>query len=219
MENSESSILKVYASTTDRVGSKLLYEYIVELARDKGISGVTVYRGVMGFGLSSQITSAKFWELTEKLPVMIEIIDSYGGDVLKFLLGQGNERGQVGIVDTRLLGKAAVIGTGILPLVVQVGAHFSLVEHAVGIGKVPRQVGLVDIAIKSLIKILACGILRGVHHFLSGALVDHRHHATTGGIDSDLQQIVFQSLAGVVHLKHACRLADWFGGNIGPVSL
>jgi len=75
MEISESSILKVYASTTDRVGSKLLYEYIVELARDKGISGVTVYRGVMGFGLSSQITSAKFWELTEKLPVMIEIID------------------------------------------------------------------------------------------------------------------------------------------------
>jgi hypothetical protein len=75
MENSVSSILKVYASTTDRVGSKLLYEYIVELARDKGISGVTVYRGVMGYGLSSQITSAKFWELTEKLPVMIEIID------------------------------------------------------------------------------------------------------------------------------------------------
>jgi PII-like signaling protein len=75
MENSENSILKVYASTTDRVGSKLLYEYIVEMARDKGISGVTVYRGVMGYGLSSQITSAKFWELTEKLPVMTEIID------------------------------------------------------------------------------------------------------------------------------------------------
>ena len=41
MENSEYSILKVYASTTDRIGTKLLYEYIVELARDKGISGVT----------------------------------------------------------------------------------------------------------------------------------------------------------------------------------
>jgi uncharacterized protein len=75
MGNSENSILKVYASTTDRIGTKLLYEYIVELARDKGISGVTVYRGIMGYGLSSQISSAKFWELTEKLPVMIEIID------------------------------------------------------------------------------------------------------------------------------------------------
>jgi hypothetical protein len=75
MEDSEYSILKVYASTTDRVGLKLLYEFIVELARDSKISGVTVYRGIMGFGLSSHINSAKFWELTEKLPVMIEIID------------------------------------------------------------------------------------------------------------------------------------------------
>jgi PII-like signaling protein len=75
MENQGNSILKIYASTTDRIGSKLLYEHIVELARDKGISGVTVYRGIMGYGLSSGITSSKFWELTEKLPVMIEIID------------------------------------------------------------------------------------------------------------------------------------------------
>jgi PII-like signaling protein len=29
----------------------------------------------MGYGLSSRISTAKFWELTEKLPVMIEIID------------------------------------------------------------------------------------------------------------------------------------------------
>jgi len=80
MGKSEDTILKIYASTTDRIGSKLLYEHIVNLAKDKGISGVTVYRGIMGFGLSSQISSAKFWELTEKLPVMIEIIDN--SDVL-----------------------------------------------------------------------------------------------------------------------------------------
>jgi uncharacterized protein len=75
MENTDSSILKIYASTTDRIGAKLLYEHITELARNRKISGLTVYRGVMGYGLSSRISSAKFWELTEKLPVMIEIID------------------------------------------------------------------------------------------------------------------------------------------------
>jgi uncharacterized protein len=76
MENSANSILKIYASTTDRIGSKLLYELIVGMARDNGISGVTVYRGIMGYGLSSNISTARFWELTEKLPVMIEIIDT-----------------------------------------------------------------------------------------------------------------------------------------------
>jgi PII-like signaling protein len=69
------SILKIRASTTDRIGSKLLYQHIVELAKEKGISGATVFRGIMGYGSSSQITSSKFWELTEKLPVVIELVD------------------------------------------------------------------------------------------------------------------------------------------------
>ena len=44
-------------------------------AKNYGLSGVTVYRGIMGFGMSSKISSSKFWELTEKLPVTIEILD------------------------------------------------------------------------------------------------------------------------------------------------
>lgn len=68
--------MKIYASTTDKIGMRLLYEYVVNLARIKGIAGVTVYRGIMGYGRSSTISSSKFWELTEKLPVVVEIIDS-----------------------------------------------------------------------------------------------------------------------------------------------
>ena len=75
MKNKKFDILKIYASTTDKIGSKLLYEYIVHKAKDNGISGVTVYRGIMGYGASSKIASSKFWELTEKLPVTIEILD------------------------------------------------------------------------------------------------------------------------------------------------
>ncbi|MDP4238886.1 MAG: DUF190 domain-containing protein [Bacteroidota bacterium] len=76
MNSSENSILKIYASSTDRLGFELLYEHLVVLAKEKGIAGVTVYRGIMGFGLSStRISSSRFWELTEKLPVVIEMID------------------------------------------------------------------------------------------------------------------------------------------------
>lgn len=75
MNSSDYSVLRVYASTTDRIGSKTLFEYLVHKAKNDGISGVTVYRGIMGYGLSSKISSSKFWELTEKLPVTIEIID------------------------------------------------------------------------------------------------------------------------------------------------
>jgi PII-like signaling protein len=76
MNSSKSSILKIYASSTDKIGNKLLFEHIVVLARGNNISGATVYRGIMGYGQSSKINSSKFWELTEKLPVVIELIDS-----------------------------------------------------------------------------------------------------------------------------------------------
>jgi uncharacterized protein len=76
MKANDHSILKIYSSSTDKIGQTLFYEYIVHLAKEKSISGITVYRGIMGYGLSSKnISSSKFWELTEKLPIMIEIID------------------------------------------------------------------------------------------------------------------------------------------------
>lgn len=76
MESNEFSILRIRASSTDKIGHKLLYEHIVQTAKENGISGVTVYRGIMGYGESSRrIESSRYWELTEKLPVMIEMID------------------------------------------------------------------------------------------------------------------------------------------------
>lgn len=77
MDNQDFSILKIYASSTDKVGQKLFYEHIVNKAKENEIIGTTVYRGIMGFGQSNKnINSSKFWELTEKLPVVIEIIDN-----------------------------------------------------------------------------------------------------------------------------------------------
>lgn len=72
----ENSILKIYISSTDKTGTDLLYERIVQKAKTFGISGVTVFRGIMGYGPSSKhIQTSRFWELTGKLPVVIELID------------------------------------------------------------------------------------------------------------------------------------------------
>lgn len=77
MEDSKHSILKIYLSSTDRSGSKLMYEHLVYLAKEKNISGVTVNRGIMGYGTSStKVSTSKFWELTEKLPLIVEMVDT-----------------------------------------------------------------------------------------------------------------------------------------------
>ena len=67
--------LRIFLSSTDKLDHKPAYEAIVFRAKDEGLAGATVTRGVLGYGASSVIHSARFWELTEKLPMIIEIID------------------------------------------------------------------------------------------------------------------------------------------------
>jgi uncharacterized protein len=67
--------MRIYISSTDKLGHKPLYEVIVYTARKKGIAGATVFKGIMGYGSSSEIYSDKLWELSEKTPLMVEIID------------------------------------------------------------------------------------------------------------------------------------------------
>ena len=67
--------LKIFISSTDKVRSEPLYESLVFLAKQHNMAGATVLRGVMGYGASSVVHSVKFWEYSEKLPMIVEIID------------------------------------------------------------------------------------------------------------------------------------------------
>ena len=67
--------LRIYISSTDKFEHSPLYEVLVFAARSKGMTGATVLRGIMGFGSSSEIYSNKLWEISEKVPLIIEIID------------------------------------------------------------------------------------------------------------------------------------------------
>jgi hypothetical protein len=71
----EAKVLRIFVSSTDRFKHGLLYETLVFAAKRYGLSGATVLKGVMGYGSSSVVRSTRFWEITEKLPVVIEIVD------------------------------------------------------------------------------------------------------------------------------------------------
>lgn len=73
--NSEALSLRIFISSTDKYDGKILHETIVFKAKESGLAGATVTKGILGFGASSVIHSYKFWEVTEKLPVIVEIID------------------------------------------------------------------------------------------------------------------------------------------------
>lgn len=73
--NTQVGILRIFISSTDQFRQSPLYEFIVFQAKKEGISGATVLKGMLGFGASSVIHSNKFWEVSDKVPVVIELID------------------------------------------------------------------------------------------------------------------------------------------------
>ena len=69
-------LLRVFIGESDRAGHRPLYEAIVLKAREAGLAGATVLRGVMGFGKHSVLHTAKILRLSEDLPMGVEIVDS-----------------------------------------------------------------------------------------------------------------------------------------------
>lgn len=72
----EAQLLRIFIGESDKVGSRPLYEVIVEMARKRGMAGATVTRGILGFGAHSRIHTSKILRLSEDLPVIVEIVDS-----------------------------------------------------------------------------------------------------------------------------------------------
>ena len=69
-------LLRIFIGESDKIDHKPLYEVIVLKAREAGLAGATVLRGVMGFGKNSVLHTAKILRLSEDLPMVIEIVDS-----------------------------------------------------------------------------------------------------------------------------------------------
>src|SRR6266480_208337 len=72
----EGYLLRIFVGESDKHGHHPLYESLVLRARENGLAGATVLRGVMGFGKNSILHTAKILRLSEDLPMVVEIVDS-----------------------------------------------------------------------------------------------------------------------------------------------
>ena len=68
-------LLRVFIGESDKLGHLPLYEAIVKQARDVGLAGATVLKGVMGFGAPARIRTTKILDLSADLSMVIEIVD------------------------------------------------------------------------------------------------------------------------------------------------
>lgn len=72
----EGSLLRIFVGESDRHAGKPLYEWLVLVARERGLAGATVLRGIMGYGAHSRLHTFRIERLSEDLPVVVEIVDS-----------------------------------------------------------------------------------------------------------------------------------------------
>jgi uncharacterized protein len=72
----EGRLLRIFIGESDKHEGRPLYEVIVAEARRRGLAGATAWKGFMGFGAHSRMHTAKILEMSQDLPVVIEIVDA-----------------------------------------------------------------------------------------------------------------------------------------------
>ncbi len=73
----DGTLLRIFIGEADKYERQPLYEWLVLQAREQGLAGATVLRGMMGFGASTrQIHTFRFDTLSEDLPIIVEIVDT-----------------------------------------------------------------------------------------------------------------------------------------------
>jgi PII-like signaling protein len=71
----DAQLVTVYVNSTDQWHGRPLYTAVVQECERQGVAGATVFRAVEGYGAGRQLHTSRLLELSQNLPVRIEIVD------------------------------------------------------------------------------------------------------------------------------------------------
>jgi len=100
----KATMMRVYIGEDDVWRGKKLYEAIVESLRANDIAGVTVYRGICGYGAHRRFHKEKRMNLSRDLPIMLSAVDE-DAKIRAYLpvLGQMVQEGLVVLSDVDVI--------------------------------------------------------------------------------------------------------------------
>ena len=75
-KSGKAKLLRIYLGEADRWHDQPLYDAIVKRLHMMDISGATVYRGIMGYGMKGHTRKQGLFRLSRDLPIMVAVIDS-----------------------------------------------------------------------------------------------------------------------------------------------
>jgi len=71
----ERMLMRIHIGESDKFEGRPLHQTIVTLLRQEKIWGVTVLRGIGGYGASSIYHTDKILRLSQDLPIVIEVVE------------------------------------------------------------------------------------------------------------------------------------------------
>ena len=71
----ERTLMRIHIGESDRWHGSPLYEALIKMFRQEGFSGVTVLRGVAGYGSGSHLHTDKILRLSQDLPIVLEVVE------------------------------------------------------------------------------------------------------------------------------------------------
>jgi PII-like signaling protein len=69
-------LIRIFLGEADRWNGEPLYDAIVKKLRMMDISGATVYRGILGYGLKGHTHKQGLFHMSHDLPIMISVVES-----------------------------------------------------------------------------------------------------------------------------------------------
>lgn len=96
--------LTIYTDEADKFHGKPVYEVLLDIFFKKKIVGVSVFRGIAGYGSDGVFHTAKMLELSTSMPLKIEVVDSE--EMINKVLPDINhvlEKGLVEVTDTNII--------------------------------------------------------------------------------------------------------------------
>ncbi|GAA4309494.1 DUF190 domain-containing protein [Compostibacter hankyongensis] len=70
-----STLLRIFIGESDKSSHSPLYEALLFEAKKAGMAGATVLRGIMSYGASTRVHTAKLIDISQDLPIIVEIVD------------------------------------------------------------------------------------------------------------------------------------------------
>lgn len=96
--------VRIFIGEAEEWRGKLLYRAIIELAQKNGVWGVTVLRGIEGFGPEHHLSTERLPDIADNLPLIVEIVESAEQvEALLPLLDRIVERGMISVAPVEII--------------------------------------------------------------------------------------------------------------------